>query len=114
MFSCAHALAAAGAWPTAAAGQVACDELREPGIPRVVISSVEESPRDVARGWPARCTVSGAIDGRIRFALHLLAAPRTQGRISRHPVITYCSAARVWRRMCRLPAGSTRRPSPGC
>jgi Tol biopolymer transport system component len=77
---CVIALAAASAWPAAAAGQVACDDLLEPGIPRVVISSVEESPRDVARGWPARCTVSGALDGRIRFVLHLPAADAWNGR----------------------------------
>jgi hypothetical protein len=77
---CALALTVAVAWPTAAAGQVACDGLLEAGIPRVVISSVEESPPDVARGWPARCTVSGAIDGRIRFALHLPAADAWNGK----------------------------------
>jgi hypothetical protein len=71
---------AAVVWPTAVAGQAACAELLEPAMPRVVISSAEESPPDPARDWPARCVVSGAIDSRIRFVLHLPASDAWNGK----------------------------------
>jgi hypothetical protein len=73
-------LTAAAAGTAPVAGQKACSRLTELALPRVVITAVEDAPPESARGWPARCTVSGAIEGRIRFVLHLPVAEAWNGK----------------------------------
>lgn len=66
--------------PKGPLGQGPCSDLAEVVPPSTVITAAQELPADAARGWPPRCLASGAIDGRIRFELHLPVADAWNGK----------------------------------